>query len=122
MEVVIAMLVGLLGGISTWLMLSGHLLRLLLGFGLLSNAVNLAIFAVGRLSYGAPAVIEPGAVAPAATVGNALPQALVLTAIVISFGLFAVTLAALYRAHAQMGTLDTNAVGASVDDTTEPPS
>lgn len=118
MEVALSLLVGLLGGISVWLLLSGHLLRLLLGLALLSNAANLAIFAVGRLSYGAPPVIEPGAVAPAESAGNALPQALILTAIVISFGLFAVTLAALYRAHAALGTLDSDTVSRTAE---EPP-
>jgi multicomponent Na+:H+ antiporter subunit C len=120
MEVALALLVGLLGGISAWLLLSGHLLRALFGIALLSNAANLAIFAVGRLSYAAPAVVASGAVAPAGTVGNALPQALILTAIVISFGLFAVMLAVIYRAHRRFGTLDGDTVSAAAEQATEP--
>jgi multicomponent Na+:H+ antiporter subunit C len=119
MEVALSLLVGVLGGVSVWLMMSGQLLRLLLGVGLLSNAVNLGIFAVGRLSYAAPPLIGPDAVAPPEAVGNALPQALILTAIVISFGLFAVTLAAVYRVRAVFGTLEADMV--SLTEREDPP-
>ena len=110
MESALALLIGLMTGLAVWLMLSGHLLRFLFGIGLLSNAVNLAIFAVGRLRYGAPALIGPDAVAPDGPVSNALPQALILTAIVISFGLFAFTLAVVYRARAVFGTVEADAL------------
>ena len=110
MEALLAMLVGLMVALSVWMMLGGHLLRFLFGIGLLSNAVNLAIFAVGRLSYGAPALIATDAMVPEGTVGNALPQALILTAIVISFGLFAFTLAVVYRARAVFGTVEGDAI------------
>jgi multicomponent Na+:H+ antiporter subunit C len=109
-EPALALLVGLMVGLSVWLMLSGHLLRFLFGIGLLSNAVNLAIFAVGRLRYAAPALIGPEAVAPDGAIANALPQALILTAIVISFGLFAFTLAVVYRARGVFGTLEADAL------------
>lgn len=110
MEAALALLVGLMVAASVWMMLGGNLLRFLFGIGLLSNAVNLAIFAVGRLSYGLPPVIAPGAVVPDGPVGNALPQALILTAIVISFGLFAFTLAVVYRARGLFGTVEGDAI------------
>jgi multicomponent Na+:H+ antiporter subunit C len=106
METALALLVGLMVALSVWLMLSANMLRFLFGIGLLSNAVNLAIFAVGRLRYGTPALIGADAVAPDGLVANALPQALILTAIVISFGLFAFTLVVVYRARAVFGTVE----------------
>jgi multicomponent Na+:H+ antiporter subunit C len=99
MEIAVAPLCGLLFGVAIWLMLAGDLVRFLLGLAKASNGVNLAIFAVGRLSWAAPPLIEEGALAPDPGVANALPQALVLTAIVIGFGLFAFMLALVVRAR-----------------------
>jgi multicomponent Na+:H+ antiporter subunit C len=113
MEAALAVLVGLMVACSVWLMLSGHLMRFLFGIGLLSNAVNLAIFAVGRLSWAAPSLVPPGALVPEPGVGNALPQALILTAIVIGFGLFSFALAVIYRARAVFGTVEGDAIRAA---------
>jgi multicomponent Na+:H+ antiporter subunit C len=99
MEIVLAPLCGLMFGVAVWLMLAGDLVRFLLGFAMVSNAVNLAIVAVGRLSWAAPPLVTPGALAPDPGVANALPQALALTAIVIGFGLFAFILALVFRAR-----------------------
>ena len=73
---------------------------------LISNAANLAIFTSGRLTEGAPPLIPGGESTPVDVVANALPQALVLTAIVIGFGLFAFTLVLIFRAWTELGTLD----------------
>ena len=67
----------------------------------------MSIFTVGRLTPGAPPLIPDGAYKPAGEVANALPQALVLTAIVIGFGLFAFSLVLAIRAYASLGTLQT---------------
>lgn len=99
MEVALAGLVGVVAAASVYLMLAGDLVRFLFGLALMTNAVNLAIFAVGRLRYASPPLIDEGALAPQDAVANALPQALVLTAIVISFGLFVFMLALVYRAR-----------------------
>ena len=106
MEAVIAVVAGLLVSAGVWLMLGRSLLRYVFGLVLISNAANLVIFASGRMTLGAPPLIPDGAYAPAGEVANALPQALVLTAIVISFGLFAFALALVFRAYAALGTLD----------------
>jgi multicomponent Na+:H+ antiporter subunit C len=98
-EIALSGLVGVVAAASVYLMLSGDLVRFLFGLALMTNAVNLSIFAVGRLRYAAPPLIEQGALAPREAVANALPQALVLTAIVISFGLFVFMLALVYRAR-----------------------
>ena len=106
MEPAVAVLVGILVAASVYLMLARSVLRFLFGLVLLSNAANLTIFAAGRLTRAAPPLIPEELAAPAGVVANALPQALILTAIVISFGLLAFTLVLIYRAYHALGTLD----------------
>lgn len=105
MEIGIAVLIGVLVTSALYLMLSGNMVRFIFGLALLSNAANLVIFVGGRLTYGAPPLIELGASAPSGAVANALPQALVLTAIVIGFGLLAFTLVLVHRAYQSLGTV-----------------
>ena len=106
METVLALLSGVLTACAVWLMLSGNLLRFLFGLLLLSNAVNLAIFAAGRLTEGAPPLLGQGGALPGHEMANSLPQALLLTAIVIGFGLFAFALALTIRAYRSFGHLE----------------
>lgn len=106
METILAILAGALVTAGLWLMLSGNLLRFLFGLMLLSNAVNLAIFAAGRLTEGRPPLLESGGARPVGEMANALPQALLLTAIVIGFGLFAFALALTIRAYRSFGHLE----------------
>jgi len=110
METALAGLAGLLVAAALYLMLSGNLVRFLFGLALLSNAANLVIFAAGRLTYAAPALIADGASAPQGTVANALPQALILTAIVIGFGLLTFTLVLVYRGYRALGTVEADAM------------
>ena len=106
METLLALSIGVLVAAAVYLMLARNLLRFVFGLILLSNAANLTIFLSGRLTPRVPPLIEEGALAAAPGVANALPQALVLTAIVIGFGLFAFTLVLVFRAYQAMGTLD----------------
>jgi multicomponent Na+:H+ antiporter subunit C len=108
MEAVVAVVVGILVAGAIYLMLDRSLMRFLFGLTLISNAVNLLIFSNGRLTEGAPPLIPDGGYAPKGDVANALPQALVLTAIVIGFGLFAFSLVLALRAYTQLGTLQTD--------------
>ncbi|MEL6977422.1 MAG: Na+/H+ antiporter subunit C [Pseudomonadota bacterium] len=108
MEVLMAILIGVLTAASVYLMLSENLVRFLFGLILLSNAANLTIFTAGRIDSSAPPLIPVGADAPLTEVANALPQALVLTAIVIGFGLFAFALVLTFRAYTELGTLNTD--------------
>ncbi len=108
MEPVLAVLVGLLVAAAVYLMLARSFLLYLFGLILVSNAANLVIFAAGGLTPGAPPLIETGALAPAGPVANALPQALVLTAIVIGFGLFAFALVLAFRAMTELGTIESD--------------
>ncbi|MDO5623995.1 MAG: NADH-quinone oxidoreductase subunit K [Pseudomonadota bacterium] len=77
---------------GTYLMLSRDILRCVLGLMLLGNGVNLLVLSTGRVGSAAPAVIELGADALPAAAANPLPQALVLTAIVIGFALACLSL------------------------------
>ncbi len=110
METAIAFVVGALVAASVYLMLARNVLRFLFGLVLLSNAANITIFAAGRLTTAAPPLVPEGQTVPVGTVANALPQALVLTAIVIGFGLLAFALSLVFRGYQAMGTLDSDAM------------
>lgn len=106
METLLAFVVGGLVAAAIYLILSRNLVRLIIGVALLSNAVNLSLFVSGRLTRVHPPLIPEGALAPEGVFANPLPQALILTAIVIGFGLLAFTLVLVYRAHQELGTVD----------------
>lgn len=123
MDTVMALLVGGLVAAGVYLMLARNVVRFLFGLILISNAANLTIFAAGRLTRAEPPLIPEGLTAPALPVANALPQALILTAIVIGFGLLAFTLVLVYRARQALGTVDSDAMRiAESDDSLAPPS
>ncbi|MEO0991525.1 MAG: Na+/H+ antiporter subunit C [Pseudomonadota bacterium] len=110
MELLLAITAGFLMGGAVYLMMARNLLRFIFGLVLISNAANLIIFASGRLTRGAPPFIPDGAYNPDGVVANALPQALILTAIVIGFGLLAFTLVLVFRAYTNFGTLDSDEI------------
>ncbi len=110
MEILLGSLAGGLMAASVWLMLSRNLVKFLLGLVLIGNVANLVIFTSGGLTYGAPPLIREGATVPAGIVANALPQALILTAIVIGFGLVAFTLVLALRAYQELGTVNIDAM------------
>lgn len=104
METALALTIGVLVAAAAYLLLARDLPRALLGFVLLGTGANLSILASGRVGTMAPPLVASGAEALAATAANPLPQALVLTAIVIGFGLAAFALVLVMRAHAEFGT------------------
>jgi multicomponent Na+:H+ antiporter subunit C len=108
MEAVLSLLIGLMVAVAVYLMLARNFLRFLFGLILLSNAANLIIFTAGRLTEGTPALLSYSEETPTRELANALPQALVLTAIVIGFGLFAFALVLALQAYRNLGTLDTD--------------
>ncbi|WP_127524448.1 Na+/H+ antiporter subunit C [Mesorhizobium sp. Z1-4] len=118
METAFSALVGIFFAVAVYLLLSKHIIRILLGTAILSNAVNLLIFTAGRLTREVPPIIPDHLAVPEETIANPLPQALVLTAIVISFSLFAFLLVLTYRAYQELGTDDTEEmrVAEPVDD------
>ena len=113
MDVLLALLAGVLAAAGTYLLLWRSLLRMLFGVILLSNAANLVLLVAGRTMRAAPPIVPEGMAAPAAAVANPLPQALVLTAIVIGFGLAAFAFVLAYRTYTTFGTLDPDALAAA---------
>ncbi len=110
METVLAALTGAMVAGSVFLMLSKNLVRFIFGLVLASNAVNLLIFAAGRLETSRPPLIPQDATHAAVAVANSLPQALILTAIVIGFALLAFIFILFFRAYQTLGTVDTEAM------------
>ncbi|HRP22948.1 MAG TPA: NADH-quinone oxidoreductase subunit K [Thauera sp.] len=114
MEIIASITVGLLVAIGIWMLLDRSLLRVVLGVIVLGNGVNLAVFVAGRLDGRAAAfVTEAGAPAMAA---NPLPQALVLTAIVIGFALFVFALAVLKRTWEVHDNIETDRITAVAEE------
>jgi multicomponent Na+:H+ antiporter subunit C len=110
MEPLFAALVAMLFAAAAYLMTSRSLIRLLLGVVVLGNGVNLVIFTAGRITREAPPLIAETADTLGADVANPLPQALILTAIVISFSFFAFLLVLAFRAYQEMGTDDVDEI------------
>jgi multicomponent Na+:H+ antiporter subunit C len=108
MEPALALLVGVLVGVAVWLMLSRNLIRLLFGFAMLSNGINLGFFVAGRLTREVPPLVPGDLDALTGSFANPLPQALVLTAIVIGFGLLAFALVLAWQAYVRLGTIRTD--------------
>ena len=108
METIMAFTVGIMAAGSVYLMLSHNLVRVLFGLILLSNAANFVIFAAGGMTEGLPPLIGAGEKALTGAYSNPLPQALILTAIVISFGLLAFALVLVYRGYQELGTVDSD--------------
>ncbi len=107
MVLIMSFIVGVLFGGGVYLMQYRSLVRIILGLVLIAHAVNLGIFIMGDgFVRGNPAFIPPGEEAPPAVWSDPLPQALVLTAIVISFGITAFMLALAYRTAQTVGTDD----------------
>ncbi|MAU20425.1 Na+/H+ antiporter subunit C [Martelella sp. FLE1502] len=108
MEFVLSCLVGIFFTAAIYLMLSRHSVRIMLGIAILSNAVNLLIFTAGRVTGFVPPIIPKSMDTLPSGTANPLPQALILTAIVIAFSFFAFLLVLTYRAYQDLNTDDTD--------------
>ena len=104
MELIVALGIGVLVASGVWLLLRPRTFQVIIGLSLLSYAVNLLIFGMGRLRVNAPPVLEAGAIVDPAQYTDPLPQALVLTAIVISFATTALFLVVLLASRGLTGT------------------
>ena len=100
MEYLVASAIGALTAAAVYLFLQARSFPVIVGLTLLSYATNLFLFAMGRLEIDKPPIIAPGVSAYA----DPLPQALVLTAIVISFGMTALILVLALRGFLETGT------------------
>jgi len=103
MELVLALAIGVLSASGVWLLLRPRTFQVIMGLSLLSYAVNIFIFAMGRLRSGAPPVLA-GEVSDPARYTDPTPHALVLTAIVISFALTALFLVVILAARGITGS------------------
>ncbi|WP_025785482.1 Na(+)/H(+) antiporter subunit C [Sporosarcina sp. D27] len=112
METLITLLVGVLVMVAVYLLLSRNFVRIILGTAILSHAIHLLILAMGGLKKGgAPLLTEEGS-----TYTDALPQALILTAIVISFAVTAFLLVLAYRIYRETGADNLDDVRREFDD------
>jgi multicomponent K+:H+ antiporter subunit C len=100
----LSIFIGTLASSGVWLLLRARTFDVILGLTLLSYAVNLFIFAMGRVKVGAVPIVNAAGTATLANTADPLPQALVLTAIVISFAMTAVLLAIALRTRAETGS------------------
>lgn len=108
MEYALTALVGAFFTVAVYLILSKSIIRMLLGVAILGNAVNLLIFTAGRLTREVPPIVPEGQVQLHEPFANPLPQALILTAIVIGFALFTFLLVLGYRAYQELDADDTD--------------
>ncbi len=104
MELIVALGIGVLTGSGVWLVLRPRTFQVIVGLSLLSYAVNLFIFVMGWVRGGLAPIIDPAVAPDPARFADPLPQALVLTAIVISFATTALLLVVLLAARGLTGT------------------
>jgi multicomponent Na+:H+ antiporter subunit C len=114
-ETPLALLVGVLFTGGLYLVMQRNLLRFVFGLLLLSGGANMLIFTVGRVTRGTAPIIPEAFATPPGPVANALPQALVLTAIVIGFGLIVFAMVLLLRTYERLGTVKTEELAARLE-------
>jgi multicomponent K+:H+ antiporter subunit C len=103
MELIVALAIGVLTGSGVWLLLRPRTFQVIMGLALISYGVNLFIFSMGRLVVDRPPIVGNPAVDPSAY-ADPVPQALILTAIVISFATTALFLVLIIAARGLTGT------------------
>ena len=116
MEFALASAIGVLASVGVYLTLRARTFDVILGMTFLSYATNLLIFSSGRLAEGKPPVLREGVAAELGNYTDPLPQALVLTAIVIAFAMTAVSIVLAMRNRGDNGS---DHVDASADDQEE---
>ena len=111
MEALLAVMAGVLYGTGIYLMLRRRLAQLIIGIGLLSHGSNVLILTAAGVTRGRPPLAAAGeAVASAAPFADPVPQSLILTSIVIGFGVLAFALVLAHRVHLWAGTDDVDEI------------
>ena len=110
MELVLAIVAGVLYATGLYLMLRRRLAQIIVGLGLLANGSNVLIFTAAGLTRGNPPVLPLDGVVTA-PFADPVPQSLILTAIVIGFGVLAFSLVLAHRVHESAGSDDIDAIG-----------
>ena len=109
MELLLAIVAGVLYASGLYLMLRRRLAQLIIGLGLLSNGSNILILAAAGVTRAKPPLISDGMTAD--QFADPVPQSLILTAIVIGFGVLAFSLVLAHRVHQSAGSDDIDAIG-----------
>lgn len=111
MELVLAVVAGTLYAAGIYLLLRRRLAQVIVGIGLMSNGTNVLIFAAAGLTRANPPLIAEGMLEPAAAFADPVPQSLILTAIVIGFGVLAFSLVLAHRVHLATHSDDIDTIG-----------
>ncbi|MFD2698360.1 Na+/H+ antiporter subunit C [Mesonia sediminis] len=106
MEFLLAIMTGVLYAAGLYMMLRRSLVKLIIGLIIIGNGANLLIFLLGRITKGAPPIIPGDTKFFADIYADPVPQALILTAIVISFGLQSFAIILVKRAYQVVKTDD----------------
>ena len=108
MELLLIILIGVLYATGIFMMLRRSMVKLLIGLILLGNGANMLIFVLGGITRGKPPIIGEGEKILSGIYADPIPQSLILTAIVISFGLQAFAIVLLKRVYVLIETDDLN--------------
>jgi multicomponent Na+:H+ antiporter subunit C len=111
MELLLAIVAGVLYATGFYLMMRRRLAQLIVGLSLMSSGANVLIFTAAGLTRGQPPLVPEGATALPASFADPVPQSLILTAIVIGFGVLAFSLVLAHRVHRSAATDDIDLVG-----------
>jgi multicomponent Na+:H+ antiporter subunit C len=106
MDTILAFVVGVLYAAGLYLMMRRSIVKLILGLAILSHAANLLIFTAGGLVRAGSPIIRQNSSTPDLPIADPLPQALILTAIVISFAVLAFAAVLIHRAYQSAGDDD----------------
>lgn len=104
MDLILPLITGILYAAGMYLMLRRSFVKLIIGMVILGHATNLFLFVISGITRGTPALVKEGETLPETLFADPLPQALILTAIVISFGIQAFAIILLKRVYLQTGT------------------
>lgn len=106
MNIIMAITVGILYSAGIYMILRRSIVKLIIGLALLAHGANLLIFTLGRLTRGHPAIIEGNEEMLIQPYADPIPQALILTAIVISFGVTAFAIVLIKKVYQATGSGD----------------
>lgn len=113
MLTILPLVIGALYGMGLYMMLRRSMVKLIIGLALIGHAANLLIFVASSgqgLVRGGPPIVAQGDTVPRGAIADPVPQALILTAIVIGFGVLAFALVLFHRTYAAAGTDDLDAL------------
>ncbi|MFD0931445.1 Na+/H+ antiporter subunit C [Psychroflexus salinarum] len=116
MEIILAIITGVLYASGIYMILRRSMVKLILGIILLGNGVNLLIFLLGRITKGEPPIIDSAEKVLEGVYADPIPQALILTAIVISFGLQAFAIILVKRTYKVLKTDDLDQLNTTDED------